>query len=73
MTSPHERDGKFYGPNADPYTRDPYRDPYSGDPINDRRESASTPPEPTRAWSQTAPQAEPVHSYTPFLLSLIHI
>ena len=42
MTSPHERDGKFYGPNADPYTRDPYRDPYSGDPINDRRESAST-------------------------------
>ncbi|OBC06976.1 MULTISPECIES: hypothetical protein [Gordonia] len=67
MTSPHERDGKFYGPNADPYTRDPYRDPYSGDPINDRRESASTPPEPTRAWSQTAPQAEPVHSYTPFL------
>lgn len=54
-------------PNADPYTRDPYRDPYSGDPINDRRDSAGSGPEPTRGWSQTAPQAEPVQSYKPFL------
>lgn len=31
MTSPHESDGRFYGYNQDPYTRDPYRDPYTGD------------------------------------------
>lgn len=30
MTGPHERDGRFYGYNQDPYTRDPYRDPYTG-------------------------------------------
>lgn len=63
MTSPHERDGKFYGPNADPYTRDPYRDAYTGDPVNDRHDTA----EPTRAWSQTSPQATPIRDYKPFL------
>lgn len=30
MSSPHERDGRFYGFNQDPYGRDPYRDPYTG-------------------------------------------
>ncbi|WP_150116663.1 hypothetical protein [Williamsia herbipolensis] len=67
MTSPHERDGKFYGPNADPYTRDPYRDPYSGDPVDNRRDATSSGPESTRAWSQTSPQATPIRDYKPFL------
>lgn len=49
MTGPHERDGRFYGNNQDPYTRDPYRDPYTGDPYTgdsrrDREEYAGTRP-----------------------------
>ncbi|WP_288336658.1 hypothetical protein [uncultured Gordonia sp.] len=32
MSSPHDRDGRFYGYNEDPYTRDPYRDAYTGYP-----------------------------------------
>lgn len=32
MTSPHERDGKFYSLNEDPYTRSPYVDPATGNP-----------------------------------------
>lgn len=31
MTSPHDRDGRFYGYNQDPYNRDPHRDPYTGE------------------------------------------
>ncbi len=54
MSSPHERDGKTYGFNQDPYTRDPYRDPYTGYQTDNR--SASTAAEPV-----------PVHTAKPFL------
>ena len=30
MSSPHERDDRFYGYNQDPYTRNPHLDPYTG-------------------------------------------
>lgn len=69
MSSPHERDGRFYGRNEDPYTRDPYRDPYTGDrtsPYDDTpsAEVGSS----TRAWSE-APEheARPVVRPKPFL------
>ncbi|WP_020171074.1 hypothetical protein [Gordonia polyisoprenivorans] len=55
MTSPHERDGRCYGYNQDPYTRDPYRDPYTGDDSTlsrpaDEADIAKASPPPTQAF-----------------------
>lgn len=47
MTSPHERDDRFYGYNQDPYSRDPYRDPYTGYDRGAEYSSGSEMAEPT--------------------------
>nr|WP_064570694.1 hypothetical protein [Gordonia sp. LAM0048] len=51
MTSPHDRDGRFYGYNQDPYNRDPHRDPYTGEQVEPTRPLSSSdttsPHEPT--------------------------
>lgn len=56
MSSPHERDDRFYGYNQDPYTRNPHLDPYTGyqrdtpDITNRAYEIAPQSPEPERSF-----------------------
>lgn len=57
MSSPDERDGRFYGYNQDPYTRNPHVDPYTGYAREDR-ESA------TRAYEALPIETPITHSYS---------